>query len=207
MVYVDFSNAELRSYFAEQYLKLHGERLKSVCDLLPSWRDTALATGRPLAAVLDIDEVLLCNIHENSDEMSGFYVADYFTKSDGLPWPRSETWLAPALPGAHELCRTIRLLGITPFLVTGRAESIRNQTVQSLEHVNLIDALAPEGRLIMCPDALLQLGEPIREWKTQQRAEIEMTHQIVVNIGDQESDLGSYGDHQVRCHHPFYVTL
>ena len=75
MVLVDFSNPYLRNYLANSYCEVHRCHLDAVRACLPSWASEARAhegaradgqPPRPLAAVLDIDEVILCNIHMNS---------------------------------------------------------------------------------------------------------------------------------------------
>jgi predicted secreted acid phosphatase len=46
----------------------------------------------------------------------------------------------------------------------------------------------------------------VRPFKEGRRKKIQETHRIVMNIGDQVSDLGLYGDVQVHCPQPFYFT-
>ena len=59
----------------------------------------------------------------------------------------------------------------------------------------------------MCPDAEYPPpGQTVRPYKESRRRVIEASHRIVVNIGDQVSNLGLYGDVQVHVPHPFYYT-
>lgn len=221
MVFVDFSNPYLRRHLAEDYCAAHRRHLEEVCRRLPGLAAAAAGDARPLAAVLDVDEVILCNIHENSfrapagaqgPEPVDFHACDHYLAPGGTPWPREDTRLNPLLPGARELLEMLRHLGVEPFLVTGRLESLRAETVENLAFVGAELPLAlladpAGGRLVMCPDAgRPPPGASIGPWKEKCRATIDKTHRIVVNVGDQVSDLGLYGDSHYHCHHPFYHT-
>jgi predicted secreted acid phosphatase len=184
---------------------------------------------RPLAATLDIDEVVLCNIHMNSFKADAgvqgphsidFHAADHFRAPNGEPWPRDDLRLNPLLPGARDLIDDLHARGVTVFLVTGRLESIRDETVENLEYVGLASTRGgasfstadiarnrKDSLLIMCPDKDCPMpGQSIRPYKEECRRTIETTHRIALNVGDQVSDLGLYGDVQVYLPHPFYYT-
>lgn len=225
MVAVDFANPFLREFFAE-WLAHHGPRLQCVQDSLPEWigrsaeleRAAAAAAGRPprgLALTLDIDEVLLCNISENGyrDPAAGvdFHVAD------ALDWPR-DLHLNPPLPGAQNLIAAAHALGLAVFFVSGRLEGIRGETIRNFELAGFSDPRGirgprpadlwrADGPLHLCPDADdPPPGASIRPVKERHRREIENTHRIIANVGDQVSDLGLYGDVQIFLPHPFYFT-
>jgi hypothetical protein len=235
MVYVNFGNPVLREHLAGRFCEKHRALLEDIRRRLPGWAAAARAAEaraaaagrppRPLAAVLDIDEVILCNIHMNEFRAPAageraaveFYASDYFSGPDGRPWPRDEKRLNPLLSGARALLEDIRRLGLALFLITGRLESIRNETIENFVFVGLagdgallpLGALAAGGgsRLIMCPDAdYPPTGASIQPWKEGRRALIDETHHIVINVGDQVSDLGYYGDVQIHCPHPYYLT-
>lgn len=234
MVFVDFSNPYLRDYLVSTYFNDRRHYLAEVQAMIPSWlaysagQEIGLcaATGclpRRPAVVLDVDEVLLSNIYTNRYQAPAgvqgpdpveFHACDYFTGPDGRPWPREELRLGPALPGAAELVRDLRACGLAIFLVTGRLEAIRDETVENLERVGLAgegaawsleELSSPDGPLMMCPAELLP-GESIRPFKEGCRRRISDGYRIVANIGDQVSDLGLYGDVQVLLPHPFYHT-
>lgn len=236
MVLVDFSNPYLRNYLANSYCEVHRCHLDAVRACLPSWASEARAhegaradgqPPRPLAAVLDIDEVILCNIHMNSFQAPpgmqepgpiDFHASDYYLGPDGKCWPRGELRLNPLLPGARELLEEIRQLDIALFLITGRLESIRDETVENFVYVGVTSddpaalipfstVARPGGSLIMYPDGeRLPPGGSIQPWKESCRAMINKTHRIVINVGDQVSDLGLHGDMQIHCAHPYYWT-
>ena len=193
----------------------------------------ALITGhppRPLAVVFDIDEVLLCNIHLNGFKaMAGvhgpdpidFHVADFFVdRETGKPWGREDPG-DPPYPGAVALLEAVAAEGVQPFFITGRLESIREVTIKDFRRagftrgpngnprspLDLEDLKGEREILIMCPDAEYPApGESIRPFKEKKRADIEKTHRIILNVGDQPSDLGLHGDRQHYLSHPFYNT-
>jgi predicted secreted acid phosphatase len=245
MVFVDFSNPYLRAFLASEYWNYHKRHLGTVRTMMPAQIALARAeeikgATKPLAAVIDIDEIVLSNIHMNTSDAipvagsaansqlytSTFHACDYFRTPDKKPWPRDDTRLNPLLPGARKLIATLLAENVEVFFVTGRAESLRGETVENFVYVGLagpdpegrqqakpplLDAkklLDPtSGQLVMCPDAECPVaGKSIYPFKEASRAVIEQTHHIVVNIGDQVSDMGLYGDHQVLVPHPFYRT-
>lgn len=218
MVFVDFGNPWLRSYL-RGYPAAHQNFLEHAQMSLRTWRDESIVKereggdSRPVASVFDIDEVLLSNIHMNSfsapagvQEVGAvdFHAADVFG------WPRGHR-LNPLLPGAKELLGEVRRLEIEVFFVTGRRESIRAETVENFELVGLAgdgpDCLFTskdlDRRLYMQPDTS---EGPIRPFKEECRRKISVTHRIVLNIGDQVSDLGLYADVHYLTPHPFYFT-
>jgi hypothetical protein len=234
---VDFSNPYLRWYLAG-YCEAHRAFLAGVRERLSAWLATsradeargAAALGRvprPLAAVLDLDEVVFSNIHmnvfqapagEQGPEAVDFHAADYFLAPDGRPWPRDDLRLNPLLPGVRGLLEALLREGVRVFFVTGRLESIRDETVENFAFVGLasaapgalfgLDELSrPGDTLIMCPDAEYPApGQSVRPFKEARRREIEARYRISVNLGDQVSDLGLYGDTQVYAAHCFYYT-
>lgn len=237
MVYVDLSNPFLRDYFPK-WLRSHSAALDSIRAQLPEWAaasrraeaELARREGRaprPLAVVFDIDEVLLCNTHLNGFQAPAgvqgpapidFHIADFFVdRATGKPWIRNDPG-DPPLPGANALLAEAVALGLRPFFVTGRLESIRDRTVEDFRRAGFTrselasDApLAAEDlktTLVLCPDGLRPPPtESIRPWKEGRRAVIEKDFRIVLNVGDQASDLGLYGDRQCCLPHPFYTTL
>lgn len=236
MVFVDFSNPYLRHYLANRYLREHVAHVDAIRRELPAWlassraEEEKLAASRgcrprPLAAVVDIDEVVLGNIHMNSfgspagaqgEAPVDFHASDYYTAPNGAQWPRGDHRLNPLLPGSRRLLEELRAAGCAIFFVTGRLETIRDETVENFIFVGLCsgdrplwsaDELRGPGTLIMCPaDAAPAPGESIRPFKEAQRRLIESSHRIAVNVGDQVSDLGLHGDVQVLLPHPFYYT-
>lgn len=237
MVYVDPSNPFLRDYFPK-WLRNHEAALNFIRSQLPSWAEATRQSeaeaarlegrkARPLAVVFDIDEVLLCNIHLNGFQAPAgvqgpdpidFHIADFFVdRATGKTWVRDDPG-DPPLPGANALLAETVVLGLRPFFVTGRLESIRDITVEDFRRAGFTRSdLTPDAplaandlrdTLVMCPDGEHPPPtESIRPWKEGRRAVIEKDYRIALNVGDQVSDLGLHGDRQFYLPHPFYTTL
>jgi predicted secreted acid phosphatase len=218
MVMVDFSNAYLRYFLSNIYLNKHKRRLQKLCGSIPlitsiikvdeaTRSKESGMTSRPLAAVLDIDEVILSNIHMNYYE--SFYAADYFTDNKGMKWPRSHK-LNPLLPWADVFIKCLLDNEINIFFITGRLESIRDETIENFKYVDLTprffadDFVNDKSKLIMKPD---DSELSVQKYKEKNREIINRNYRIVFNVGDQPTDLGLYGDVQILLHHPFYCIL
>jgi phosphoglycolate phosphatase-like HAD superfamily hydrolase len=227
---VDFSNPVLRHYMRD-YCAAHRAFLDGVRAQLPGWIEQArleearMGAPRPLAAVLDLDEVVFSNIHTNAFRAPAgaqgaaavdFHAADFFRTAGGRPWPRDLLRLNPLLPGARELIADLQGRGLRVFFLSGRREDIRAETVENFEHAGLAapgttsgalldsaDLALVDGPLILCPKPPA-VGQSIRPYKEARRRAIEGRYRIVVNVGDQASDLGLYGDAQVLVPNPFY---
>lgn len=237
MVYVDLSNPCLRDFFPN-WLLTHEAALDRIRAWLPAWAEASRQSEaaqaclegrlpRPLAAVFDIDEVLLCNIHLNGftapagaqgPDPIDFHIADFFVdRASGGSWVRDDPG-DPPLPGANALLAAAVALSLRPFFVTGRLESIRDITVEDFRRAGFtrselaLDApLAAADlatSLTMCPvEEHPPPGWSIRPWKEGCRAAIGKYYRIALNVGDQMSDFGLHGDRQIYLPHPFYTTI
>ena len=146
--------------------------------------------GKPnVAIVADIDETLLDNRpHMEVDPVIG--------------WPTFEPWVnlakAPALKPTAEFLNWARKNGYAIFLVTGRYESARKATIENLVR----DGIAYDGLFMR------QNGNhvPAEEFKSAYRKAIEdMGFHIVLNIGDQVSDLlGGYSQECIKLPNKMY---
>jgi len=144
---------------------------------------------KSLAIVSDIDETLL----DNS--------AHFKESHDKFDWPTfkkfAEQSKAPPLKRTANFLKWARKQGIAIFLVTGRPEELRRATVR-----NLINAGVSYDGLFLRPshqyDESGKNHPSATEVKTKIRTQIEdMGFTIVVNIGDQVSDL--VGGHAYDC--------
>ena len=134
-----------------------------------------------LAIVSDIDETLLDN-------------RGLFNRVDKFSWPKFIEWVkeaeAPNLKPTAEFLKWARKNGFSIFLVTGRPEKLRSYTIMNL----VKNGIAYDG-LYMRPE--VHRGSAIKI-KSKTREDIEkMGFKIVVNIGDQVSDL--VGGHALDC--------
>jgi len=90
----------------------------------------------------------------------------------------------PAIPQTRELYRFARARGVTVFFITGRREQLRAATL-----ANLQAAARKDG------------------WKARERRALSRRgHRIVVNLGDQHSDLdGGHALRTFKLPNPMYV--
>ncbi|HEY9786712.1 MAG TPA: HAD family acid phosphatase [Candidatus Obscuribacterales bacterium] len=136
--------------------------------------------GRP-AVISDLDETLLDN-------------REHFEKEPHFSWPAFEAWIkearAPVLKKTARMLSWARKKGVAIFFVTGRHEGLRADTIANLIH----EQVAYDGLLMRSAHderSASQVKTPLRE-------EVEkMGFVIVVNIGDQFSDLA--GGHAIDC--------
>lgn len=134
------------------------------------------------AIVADIDETILDNREE-------------FATHPEFKWAEFEKWIqqanAPALKPTADFLAWARKQGFAVFLITGRPEHDRAATIQNLVR----RGVAYDGLFMRPGDEPKGLAEDI---KTAFRKQIEdMGFRVVVNIGDQNSDL--YGGYSVDC--------
>ena len=142
-------------------------------------------------------------LSEHKEGMHGAIVSDIDeTLLDNRPclrplkewdWKKFDAWIheskAPPLP-TKEFVDWARKQGFAVFLITGRAERQRAATIENLVR----DGIAYDG-LYMRQDGD---KSPAEDFKSAIRDKIEkMGFQIVVNIGDQYSDL--VGGHSIDC--------
>lgn len=147
---------------------------------------------KKLAMVLDIDETSLSN-YNNMVEMNF---------GGSLPQIDSAIMEAqdPAIVPTLNLYRLAKDQGVAVFFVTGRldTEESRKQTIANLEKVGYKNW---DGLYFK------QKGEKTVEYKSGARKKIEdQGYEIVVNMGDQQSDLdGGYADKGFKLPNPFYT--
>lgn len=134
-----------------------------------------------MAIVADIDETALDN-------------REYFQGTDEFDWGKFVIWVnqskAPNLKPTTDFLDWARKKGFAIFFVTGRPENLRAATIRNLVR----NGIAYDGLY------LRQDGDKRSaiEVKTEVRKKIEdMGFKIVVNIGDQVSDL--VGGYAVDC--------
>lgn len=153
-------------------------------------RRRAADVERP-AIVLDVDETSLSTWDYQRDR--GFcYSAESF-----------DAWVAagtpPALDGTLELYRLARRVGVAVFFVTGRREPLREATERTLRAAGYTQW---EG-LVLRPSSD---GGPVAAYKSAARRAIEERgYTILLNVGDQESDLaGGHTRRGILLPNPFY---
>ena len=149
-------------------------------------------TPGKLAIVFDIDETLLSNYRYEVETGYGY------SSTSWHKWIESEKRTAIKISLA--LFNQAKKQGVAIFLITGGKENLRKFYENNLINVGY----AGWTKLIMEPtDSNYKFAE---NFKSLQRRKItEEGYRIVVNIGDQYSDLiGGYADKTFKYPNPFY---
>jgi predicted secreted acid phosphatase len=144
-----------------------------------------------LAAVFDIDETSL----SNWEAMSGCGFCSYSVERKLYPEDHD-----PAIAPVLQLYNFAKVEGVKVFFVTGRQESERAMTIKNLNEVGY----SGWTELIMQPDGN-KLPAGVFKPKDRQ-AIVDKGYQIVLNIGDQASDLaGCCSERIFKLPNPFYL--
>jgi predicted secreted acid phosphatase len=143
-------------------------------------------TGKP-AIVLDIDDTSLSNL--DGLKATGYTVAGLVPGAVGD---------LPAIAPTLAFYRDAVAHHVAVFFITGRASDLESPTVRNLTSAGYDEGFAA---LDMKPSA-----DTTEMFKSSTRAAIEKSgYDIVVDMGDQESDLdGGYADRDFKLPDPFY---
>jgi len=157
------------------------------------WRAAHRQPKEKLALVLDIDETTLSNYEEMVK--AGFA---YDSKAFGA-WVDSAT--APAIPGTLRLYNEAQRLGVRIFFLTGRTEAQRDATERNLRGQGF------DGWQQLILRAPAQATWTALAYKSVARAAIAAEgYQVVLNVGDQWSDLRGKpaAEYSVKYPDPYY---
>lgn len=149
--------------------------------------------GEKLALVLDIDETTLSNWPEMAQRDFAFDNAAFDL------WARQAK--GTALDGTLRLYKAAQRLGVSVFFVTGRPESEREATERNLRAQGFDHW---QGLMLRAAD---QLKTPTVEYKsTARRGIVQQGYALVLNAGDQWSDLRGAPEAElsVKYPNPFY---
>ena len=166
-------------------------------------------SGRKLALVLDIDETALSNWPEMAaDDFAYFpHAPCRFVRGrpsspcGALAWDRLEK--AAAIRPTLALFDFAQAHGVTVFFITGRHASERAVTTENLVKAGYV-GWNPKN-LLMEPNGMhvpsaADFKAPERKW-----IEDKLGYTIVVNVGDQRSDLaGGHSEGEFKLPNPFY---
>ncbi len=149
-------------------------------------KSVAEGKGKSLAIVSDLDETLLDN--------RPFFETIKDKTEDQISWTAFEEWQkkcqAKPLKPTQELLAYARSKGVAIFFVTGRMERLRRITIENLVKYGI----AYDGLYMRANGD----EQDASKMKSAYRNQIEgMGFEIVVNIGDQYSDL--WGGHSRDC--------
>ena len=143
--------------------------------------------GKP-AIVLDVDETSLSNY-------TGLVASNFAASGTTAPaLTGTGTAIAPTL----SLYRDARSHNVAVFFVTGRPSAIQSITETNLRSVGYDKSW---NGIFFKPN-----GDGVEAFKSSTRAQLEKKgYDIVVNLGDQESDLdGGHADRAFKLPNPFY---
>jgi acid phosphatase len=196
---VNALRSELREYHAcTCKCGCYASALNAQSDKAIALLRTRTAQRRPnerLAVVLDIDETALSNWAEM--ESANFeYNRDEFNA-----WIESAQ--APAIGGTLRLYEEARKTNVAVFFLTGRPESQRASTEANLR----LRGFGGWESLIMRSQA--DKGSTALEFKSSERRKIVSAgYRIVLNVGDQWSDLRGQprAEYSVKYPNPFYLV-
>jgi predicted secreted acid phosphatase len=149
--------------------------------------------GRP-AIVFDIDDTLLSNY--------AVLKANDFGRVIPLLRMAIEAAAFPPIAGSVDLYRTAVANGVAVFLISGRAESLRAATERNLAEAGITDVA---GMFLVPDDA--PPAPTVVPFKSDARRRIaEQGYRILVNVGDQESDLaGGWTERTYKLPNPMYL--
>jgi acid phosphatase len=188
---------KLQSYYACTcdcgcYQKELDHQAQVAIDLLDR-RAARKMSGEKLALVLDIDETALSNYKQMAAEDYGYVPSAFDAWEDSAQ--------ASAIPGTLRLYQEAERLGVSVFFITGRGEAHRAATEQNLKSVGYANF---EGLTLR---TAAQSKEATIAYKSGARkAIVDAGYRIVLNVGDQFSDLkGSpTAEFSVKLPNPFY---
>jgi acid phosphatase len=187
---LDAAKAQVVAYHdSGEYEQAIQEKINSAISFLEHY--DRKSAHNPIV-VLDIDETSLSNY----EYMKG--IGFGYEKRGFDAWVLSER--AKAIPPTLQLFRKAKELGYTVYFVTGRRESWRAATQANLVHEGFVGY---DG-LRMRPDDDNRAS--VIPYKSGVRAELARTGVIVLNVGDQWSDLdGFQALNSVKLPDPFYL--
>jgi predicted secreted acid phosphatase len=147
-----------------------------------------------LALVLDIDETALSNWAVEMHDDFGYITND-------------SNWCVslqcnPAIPATLRLFREAKSSNVTVFFITGRPEGQRIDTEANLKAVGY-----DHWEKVYMRPTNHPVDQTVVQFKSGDRAEIiAMGYRIVLNVGDQMSDLvgDPQAEHSVKLPNPFY---
>lgn len=148
---------------------------------------------KKLAIILDIDETSLSNYEDiRAADFGGSIEQIQLSEDKGTD---------PAISPTLKLYQYAKENNVAVFFITGRFEQEREATARNLEaagYKNWDGLILRDGEYTKSPASV---------YKTAMRKKLESEgYDIVLNIGDQESDLrGGYSDKTFKLPNPYYL--
>lgn len=189
---LDISKKSIRSYHdSGRYAKEVDEVALKALEYLQN--NLARYEGQKPAIVLDIDETTLSN-YVYFDEFDFAYVNRFWAE-----WVKKAK--APALEGPQKLFNWARDHQVAVFLITGRPERDRQPSERNLKLAGYTG-----WKELVCRAPGIQ-GTTGRYKTAQRRRLTQAGYTIVLNMGDQASDLeGGYNGAAFKLPNPMYYV-
>lgn len=143
------------------------------------------------AIISDIDETIIntSGYYKNNKDYDRQKWKDWADKSEGLP-----------KQNVIDFLKWAKQKGYKVFLLTGRSNSIRESTIQNLNKLDI-----PYDELYMRPENFENTSAKYFKRKIRQML-TEKGYKIIINIGDQQSDLdGGFALKRIKLHNPIYI--
>ena len=168
-----------------------------------AYLESRIARGGKLAIVLDVDETALSNLPSVRANDYGFIVAGPCQLPGGpcgfVAWIQMAK--AEAIKPVVALARFAHERGVAVFFLTGRPERWREATER-----NLRSAGYEWTGVILKPDDL-RTKSAVEQKAAERKKLVEQGYTIVVNMGDQISDLdGGFAERSYKLPNPFYFV-
>lgn len=183
---------QLRDYFKSGQYK---EEVRLVATQAKSYllqRLTAPVAGKP-AICFDIDETCLSN-YPHIEQMDFAYLGNAWNS-----WV--EQGAAPALEPVLDLYKTARAQGVYVIFLTGRPPTQKTATENNLRQAGYTEWSA----LVFKEMGNLQSSGAFKA--AERKRLTEAGYQILVNVGDQDSDLsGGYAESSFKIPNPMYLV-
>lgn len=189
---LQYAKQELVKYYAShEYERDVSKVIASALRYLQLGMEHPIASNKPPAIVLDIDETALSNYSHIVHMNFGGSVSD---------WKQAEIAADdPALEPTLKLYHYARAHHIAVIFLTGRSESSRTSTISNLRAAGYKDFDAIFFRTAE------DKNKSAASYKTAIRKQLSQRYNILLNIGDQISDLaGGYARKTFKLPNPFY---
>jgi len=168
-----------------------------------AYLESRIARGGKLAIVLDIDETSLSNLPSLRANDWGFILSGPCEPPNAPCGLGAWIALARAEPikPVLALARFAREHGVAVFFLTGRPERLRAATERNLQ------AAGYEWTgVLLKPDAM-RTTSAVEQKAAERKKLVEQGYTIVVNMGDQMSDLdGGFAERTYKLPNPFYFA-
>ena len=186
---LDIVKRDIKDYRSSGRWEADIERVATEC--VAAARTETAKGGRP-AVVFDIDETLLSNWQ--------YEVDNDFARSAPLFRDWAQRSACTAIEPVKRFYTAMHDAGVACFVITGRREPLRADTVRNLERQGIAGWT---GISFRPPD---DSDPSVIPFKSGERARIEANgFTIVANIGDQDSDLaGGHALHTCKLANPMY---